>query len=51
MTPNQSYEGMDERPMTADEMKAHRKKMTETHVGQQYDMIESFWARDIPPSN
>ncbi|EFX66979.1 hypothetical protein DAPPUDRAFT_115844 [Daphnia pulex] len=46
MTQNQSEEGMDERPMTADEMKAHRKKMTETDVGRQFDMIESFWAQD-----
>jgi hypothetical protein len=42
---------MDEKPMTADEMKAHRKKMTETDVGRQFDMIESFWAQDVPPSN
>jgi hypothetical protein len=51
MTQTQSGEGMDERPMTTDEMKAHRKKMTETDVGRQFDMIESFWAQDVPPSN
>jgi hypothetical protein len=42
----QSSEGADELPMTADEVKAHRRKMTETDVGRPFDMIEGVWAQD-----
>ncbi len=42
----QSSEGSDELPMTADEVKVHRRKMTETDVGRPFDMIEGVWAQD-----
>jgi|688.fasta_scaffold2660242_1 hypothetical protein len=47
---NQSLEGVDENPMTADEMKIHRKKMTNNDVGRKHEMIETFWAQDTPLS-
>ena len=50
MTISQSLEGADEQPMSADEMKEHRKLMTETDVGRKYDLTESIWAEQMPGS-
>jgi len=50
MTESQSLEGADEQPMSADEVKAHRKMMTETDVGRKYDLTESIWAEQMPGS-
>jgi len=47
---SQSLEGADEQPMSADEVKAHRKMMTETDVGRKYDLTESIWAEQMPGS-